>query len=246
MLYSHIHLPHINNLLYLSFCIHSSTLCTQHHTVVGLQVQNYKPITISQERMENSSSHSKCAGLCFMILHNTVGHIPKHMRTASHCYQETKRKREPRAYLYLYTMNSFSLFGCFGKWRRAEKVSGLRSLSGIHQAWERDGRGGQKCSGFNSRATTLFPFSITHVHRHTYTHPGGTQHSMPPCIKVCVFVCRYTKWAPSGRSGSKEKANMEGEMQTRGKDESWGRGKIEYIEYKLSYSAQRKEGEEEI
>lgn len=49
----------------------------------------------------------------------------------------------------------------------------------------RDGRGGQKCSGFNSRATTQFLFSITHTH----PHPGGTQHSMPPCIKVCVCGC---------------------------------------------------------
>lgn len=52
----------------------------------------------------------------------------------------------------------------------------------IHQTRE---RGGQKCSGFNGRATTLFLFSITHTRAHT--HPlGGTQRSTPPCITVCV------------------------------------------------------------
>ncbi len=65
----------------------------------------------------------------------------------------------------------------FGKWRRSEKVSGLRSLSSIHQA--RDGRGGQKCSGFNNRATTLFLFSITHTHRHTHT------------LGACSTACRH-------------------------------------------------------
>ena len=110
----------------------------------------------------------------------------------------------------------------FGKWRGAEKVSGLRSLSSIHQAWDRDGRGsaaGQRLSSYSPSHT------YRRTHRHTHIHPGGMQHSMPPCIKVwvwmwvcvCVCVCvqihqMSTFWSPGSKRTWRQRFTQEKKM----------------------------------
>lgn len=119
---------------------------------------------------------------CFFVYYDTPPHWWTCFNVLAvwgqlHIVEREQELNSHRAYLYVYSINSLSLFGCLGN----EDASGLRSPSSIHQAWDRDGGG-------SAAGQRLSSYSPSHTHIYTHTHPGGTQHSMPPCIKVCVCV----------------------------------------------------------